>query len=131
MAMVRSSDQKIVYSGLTPTMRLSEKQQIFSVGVARLILWLHSMGYATTFGEAYRTPRQQKWYFDEGHSKTLKSKHLNRLAIDLMLFRGGVYLRDSDDYKPAGEYWESMNPSFKWGGNFENFKDGNHFEHRG
>ena len=56
------------------------------------------------------------------------SLHSKRLAIDLMLFKNGVYLTNSEDYRPLGEFWESIGGT--WGGRFH---DGNHFscEHEG
>jgi len=56
------------------------------------------------------------------------SLHSKRLAIDLMLFKDGVYLTNSEDYRPLGEFWESIGGT--WGGRFH---DGNHFscEHEG
>ncbi len=41
-------------------MTLSEKQQLFAVLVAQLILWVDERGYRLTLGEAYRTPEQAK-----------------------------------------------------------------------
>ena len=75
-----------------------------------------------------------------GKSKTMNSYHLKRLAIDLNFFKP-VYDEDGklkgytltwryEDIKPFGEYWESLNPKNKWGGNFKTFKDTPHFERR-
>jgi len=50
------------------------------------------------------------------------SLHRDRLAVDFNLFRDGVYLRGTEDYRPLGEVWEAMGGS--WGGRFN---DGNHF----
>lgn len=99
---------------------LRKKQSKFAVMVARLIIYAESLGYEVTFGEAYRHPAAT-W----GHQKSL---HKSRLAVDLNLFKGGVYLANSEDHKPLGEYWEAMGGS--WGGRFN---DGNHYslEHNG
>ena len=94
-------------------MTLSEKQQKFTVMVALLILHAEVLGYRLTFGDAYRDPR-----CPYGHPKSL---HRKRLAIDLNLFRDGRYLKNTEDYRPLGEYWESLGGS--WGGRFG---DGNH-----
>lgn len=39
-------------------MKLSEKQQLFTVMIASLIHFAEEKGYRLTFGEAYRTPEQ-------------------------------------------------------------------------
>lgn len=39
-------------------MKLSEKQQLFTVMIANLIHFAEEKGYRLTFGEAYRTPEQ-------------------------------------------------------------------------
>jgi len=63
-------------------MMLSEKQQKFTHMVALLILHAEQLGYAVTFGDAYRDKRVP--YGSE------KSLHRQRLAVDLNLFRDGV-----------------------------------------
>lgn len=101
-------------------MKLSEKQQQFTVLVALLILHAEQLGYRLTFGDAYRDPR-----CPYGNPKSL---HHKRLAVDFNVFKDGEYLTDTEDYRELGEYWESLGGS--WGGRFG---DGNHFsmEHEG
>ncbi len=41
-------------------MKLSDKQQKFTVMIGKLIQFAHQRGYGLTFGEAYRTPEQAK-----------------------------------------------------------------------
>jgi len=55
---------------------------------------------------------------------------VERLAVDLNLFRGGKWLDKSEDHKQLGDYWESLAPDARWGGRFG---DGNHYsiEHGG
>jgi hypothetical protein len=54
--------------------------------------------------------------------------HKQRLAIDLNLFKGGVYQTSSEAHRPLGEWWEKQGGC--WGGRWN---DGNHysFEHNG
>lgn len=107
-------------------MTLREKQSLFAVNAAKLILWVHEHGHDVTLGEALRTPEQQAIYLKTGKSKTANSKHLQKLAIDLNLFIGGVYRTDKEAYKPMAEYWKSLHPDnvagYDWGW------DANHFE---
>ena len=50
--------------------------------------------------------------------------------MDFNLFKDGEWLQDSADHKFLGQYWKALDPSARWGGDFE---DGNHysFEHEG
>lgn len=100
-----------------------QKQSRFVRLVARLIEHAYSIGYELTFGEAYRTPEQAALNAKSG-SGIRASLHCERLAIDLLLFRDGVYLKGSEDYRPLGEFWETLAPDCAWGGRFG---DGNHF----
>lgn len=111
-------------------MTLSEKQRLFAKNVGKLIGFAYANGMELTFGEAFRTPEQQKLYFKQGKSKTLNSKHLIKLAVDFNLFIGGKYMADSKDYKRLGTYWKSLDAKNVWGGDWGGF-DGNHFEYGG
>ena len=105
-------------------MRLSEKQAIFAVNVAKLILHINDSGYTCTFGEAFRTTEQAEWNAKRGIG-IRDSLHCIRLAIDLNLFKDGVYCFGSSSHKQFGEYWETLNSLNRWGGRFS---DGNHYE---
>lgn len=107
-------------------MTLRERQEIFARNVSRLIERAFDLDYTATLGEAYRTKEQAEWYAERGIG-IKNSLHCDRLAIDLNLFRGGVYLQFDRDYKPLGDFWEMLHPDNKWGGWFS---DGNHFEMR-
>ncbi len=107
-------------------MRLSRKQGIFLLNVAKLIQYVSEQGWWVTGGELLRTKEQQKIYFDNGKSKTMRSKHRSKLAIDLSLFVGGEYQTKKEPYKPLADYWKSLHPNnvagYDWGW------DANHFE---
>ena len=99
-------------------MTLREKQAQFTLMVSYLIRWAYDHEYTLTFGDAYRNPK----YADQlGYYHTW-SYHCKRLAVDLNLFKDEEYLTRTEDYKPLGEYWESLGGS--WGGRWN---DGNHF----
>lgn len=104
-------------------MTLGEQQRAFPPMVAKLIEWCYANGYELTLSECYRTPEQAALNAQTG-SGISNSLHTKRLAIDLNLFRSGVYLTDSAEYEPLGVYWESLGGS--WGGRFSK-PDGNHF----
>lgn len=107
-------------------MTLSQAQKIFTLNIAKLIIWAYDQGYELTFGEAVRTMEQQKIYLASGASKTLNSGHLKRLAVDLNLFIDGVYMTDTESYKPLAEYWKILHPKNIAGYDWK--FDGNHFE---
>lgn len=111
-------------------MTLSGHQQAFALDVARLIQFADEQGYAVTFGEAYRTEDQQRIYVRKGLSRTMDSYHRKRLAVDLNLFKDGVYLDKAEAHRPLGEYWKSLNERNRWGGDFQGLADGNHYERR-
>lgn len=102
---------------------LQQKQSRFAGMVARLIVKAGEMGYEVTFGEAWRTPEQAALNVQKG-TGIRNSLHLLRLAIDLNLFRNDVYLPNTEDHRPLGEWWESIGGS--WGGRFAR-PDGNHY----
>jgi hypothetical protein len=97
---------------------LREEQSKFAFLVAKLILWAFEQGYSITLGDTY--PGKFK------HSPL--GFHPKGLAIDLNLFKDGKYLSSTEDHKPLGEYWESLDPKASWGGRF-NTPDGNHYSY--
>ena len=105
-------------------MTLGDKQRLFTRLLVKLITKAHELGYDVTLGDAYRDPRLHGavgYKMGYGHPK---SCHKIRLAIDLNLFKDGVYLTSDEDHKPLGEYWESLDDQCRWGGRFA---DGNHY----
>jgi len=107
---------------------LGEKQRKFSRMVARLLDKAHAMGYEVSLGDAYRDPRLHGELGVKKGYGAKNSCHKLRLAIDLNLFRDGVYLQSTEDHRQLGEWWESQGGV--WGGRFN---DGNHYsiEHNG
>jgi len=109
-------------------MTLGEKQRLFTKLVGKLIEFAYANGYELTFGDAYRSPEQAKMNAAAGKG-IVNSLHCERLAIDLNLFKLGTYLTATEDYRPLGEFWESLNAECAWGGRFSK-PDGNHFSIR-
>lgn len=103
---------------------LGQKQRRFSLMVAQLIMKAYEMGYEISLGEAHRPPEVAKLYAKDGRGIS-NSLHCDRLAIDLNLFKNGVYLHKSESYKELGTFWESIGGS--WGGRWTKPVDGNHF----
>lgn len=110
-------------------MSLVIEQAAFMEDVAKLIMYVHSIqGWQVTGGELWRTPEQQEVYVKTGRSRTMKSNHLRRLAIDLNFFKDGRLIWDKRLLSQFGDYWESLNPKNRWGGNFKSLVDVPHFE---
>ena len=118
-------------------MDLMQKQGLFVVNLAKLILFADSKKYVLTFGEAYRPPELAKLYAEDGRG-VVNSLHTLRLAVDFNLFINGIYHTRSESFKPLGTYWKTLHELNRWGGDFKDSKgrpkpDGNHFsmEHNG
>ena len=125
-------------------MSLRKIQSEFTLDIARLIAFADQNGVELTFGEAYRTEDQQELYFygktvrvDEQiitlqtgvkKTKTMKSDHLIRLAVDFNFFIDGILTYDNKNEKliMLGEYWCALHPKNYWGGFFVNFNDSPH-----
>lgn len=92
-------------------MKLNKLQFQFTWMVCQLIDFAYKNGYTLTFGDALAK---------DGHIKG--SYHYKALAIDLNLFKNGIYLKDTSDHKILGEFWESIGGT--WGGRWD---DGTHY----
>lgn len=84
-------------------------------------------------------PRELDYAFDQGKVPAEGSVHMkgslheSGLATDILLYRDGNYLMDTDDYRELGERWEALGTErgldLAWGGRFSK-PDGNHFSLR-
>lgn len=108
---------------MTETVR--QKQSRFALGVARLIQKADELGYSVTFGEAWRTPEQARLNAANGLGISA-SLHIDRLAIDLNLFKGERFITDGEGHTELGRWWKSLGPDYKHGGDFAK-KDFNHY----
>jgi hypothetical protein len=107
-------------------MTLGEQQRLFTKLVGQLIGYAYDNDFELTFGDAFRTPEQAKTNAAAG-SGIASSLHTQRLAIDLNAFKGGVYQSLTEQYAMLGEYWKTLHPLCRWGGDFHARPDGNHF----
>lgn len=123
-------------------MTLRQKQSIFLLNVSKLIQFAFDNDYELTSGELYRTNDQQLLYFHGcglkkeksglkliktiRRSKTMNSKHLLKLAVDLNIFIDGKYKTDKESFKPLAEYWKTLHPKnvsgYDWGWDFNHFQ---------
>lgn len=129
---------------------LGQRQREYAWCVVQLLVKAHEMGYEYAFNEATRSdeqaeinaikqagrervaellfkefPELAKKILNNGANNGVRaSVHGLRLALDVLLFKDGVYLSRSEDYKPLGDIWKGMHPLARWGGDWG---DGNHF----
>lgn len=127
-------------------MTLRQKQSVFAQNIGLLIQFIYKSGLEVSIGEFMRTEYQQAEYYRTGRSKTMNSRHLQKLAGDFNFFSDGRLLfvdgsRYEEDIKlvqPIGEYWMSLDPDNVWGADWnrnhktsdETFRDPYHFEKR-
>jgi hypothetical protein len=104
---------------------LGEKQELFTYLLAQLIIFAYGKGYKIRMGEVLRTQAQADANAASGAGIS-NSLHLQKLAADLNLFKDGKFLTETEDHRPLGEFWKSLDPLCFWGGDFSK-PDGNHY----
>ena len=131
-------------------MTLGEQQKLFVRLVHKLLAYMWELGYEVTFGEVFRSDEQAEINSlgQEGREKVAAliqaqfpelalrirnngknngirlSIHQDKLAIDINLFKNGVYLEDAESHRPFAEYWETQHPLCRSG---IHFRDANHY----
>ena len=115
-------------------MKLQQKRARFTSLVGKLLAHAESIGFEVTLGETIRSEAVAKWNASQGIG-IANSLHGVGLAVDINLFRNGIYLTKSEDYEVLGKWWEKQSTHDLlccWGGRFKR-ADGNHFsvEHNG
>ena len=140
-------------------LKLGEKQRLFCSLLGKLLVYAYANGYELTLGESKRSDEQAEINALGTSGRAQLSAYLRKfpgglfirlaecidnnrgsgirltlhellLAQDLNLFKNGIYLDKSEDHKVLGEYWKSLHPLCRWGGDWG---DGNHYsiEHDG
>lgn len=98
-------------------MTITEQQCRFVTNLAKLVLWANEQGLKVKVCELNREIETQKAYVAQGKSKTMDSRHLDKLAADLaVLDKDGVVHSGGEIFRPLGAYWESLGG--RWGGRF-------------
>jgi hypothetical protein len=104
---------------------MSALQEEFAQAAAKLIQKAVELGFGVTLGEAWRTPEQAQWDADHGIG-IVHSLHMDRLAIDLNLFKDDQFLTAPDAYVQLGTWWKTLGSNYRYGGDFK-IKDYDHF----
>jgi len=107
-------------------LKLGQKQELFTRLICtKLVPFALSKGYEIRGGEWWRSEAAAIEYARTG--KGIKnSNHRKKLAWDVNLFKNGKYLTDPEDYRELGEYWKTLNPLCRFGGDFRR-RDAGHF----
>lgn len=105
---------------------LDHQQKFLLLFCSKLVPWAYAQGYELSFGDAFRHPKFSMEKLGDNSYYHDWSFHCKRLAIDINAFKEDKWLDKSDDFKPLGEYWESLDPMCSWGGHWN---DGNHFSY--
>jgi len=92
---------------------LFEKRAKFTRHFPTLINEMIAHGYTPLIGK-------------DGLPHKKNSLHYEGLAVDIDLFRDGVYLTKTSDHKIFGKFWKSLDSDCCWGGDFSR-SDGNHY----
>lgn len=104
-------------------MTLREARCAFTSLLPNLIRQAQALGFECAAGEVQRDPRVTALNARSGKG-IRRSVHLQGLAIDLHLYRGGTYITDGETHRALGEWWEKQHPKARWGGRWG---DGNHY----
>lgn len=98
-------------------MALGLRQAQFTLAAAKLIAFAAGAGLIVKVQEWQRDLETQKRYVAEGFSKTMDSRHLDRLAVDLYILDAqGAPVTNMELYRALGVFWESLGG--RWGGRF-------------
>jgi hypothetical protein len=97
----------------------------FSQDVAKLLQKANELGYGVTLGEALRLQAQAEANAASG-AGIEHSLHLEKLAIDINLFKEDVYITSEEGHTELGAWWKTLGPNHRWGGDFPK-KDFNHY----
>ena len=114
-------------------MTLSEKQRLFAKLLGQFLVWIYEQpGHEVVGGEWQRSKAQAEANAVSG-AGIANSLHLKCLAVDLSLFTDGTYQTETPAYQALGDYWKTLHPLCRWGGDFKSRPDGGHFsiEHEG
>lgn len=100
------------------------------VKVAELALQRSPFDFGITCG--LRTVEEQKNLVHEGKSRTMKSKHLEGRAIDIVIYINGKANWDVDNYRKVSQVFKQVateeGVQIEWGGDWKSFVDAVHFQ---
>ena len=93
-------------------MKLGEKQELFMRLLPRLIDKAHELGFEIRGGDLFRDPRVHGQINVKQGYGAKNSCHKLKLAIDLNLFKDGVFIQDGDilvrTYQNGWQAWKKV-----------------------
>ena len=114
------------FRGQSRKMSLGQKQELFMRLLPLLLIKALQLGYDMRGGDLFRDPRVHGAAGESLGYGHRNSCHKLKLAIDLNLFLGGIFLQETEDHRELGEWWEQQHELCRWGGRFKR-PDGNHY----
>ena len=85
-----------------------------------------------SISEGLRSKERQKELFDAGKSQTMNSRHITGHAVDIAVLVDGKVTWDFSKYQLVADHIKKVAKELKidivWGGDWQSFKDGPHFE---
>lgn len=106
---------------------LLERRADFFYDLAKLIIYMKSLGYEFAPVDYFRDQETQRKLLEAGKTFTADSKHLVGLAIDLVYVKEGFPMWERcRAYEEAGKYWKALGHT--WGGDWKTLNDIYHFE---
>lgn len=100
------------------------------VHIAELALQRSPFDFGITCG--LRTIEEQRNLVHEGKSRTMKSKHLEGRAIDIVIYINGKANWDVDNYRKVSQVFKQVateeDIQIEWGGDWKSFVDAVHFQ---
>ena len=112
--------------------RLDGLQAEFKLKIEKLIERIKKEQLPIYVFETTRTKERQRELVKIGSSKTMKSKHIEGLAVDFVVKINGLWTWDTsykdvlNIYKRFGEL--AVEEGLTWGGNWDNFVDMPHVQ---
>jgi hypothetical protein len=109
-------------------MSLHDERCKFSLDHAKLVMYINVADGCRYSCATNEVKREQAKALENAQAGigSANSLHLDGLAVDMLIYDMGVYLKLSEQYRFAGNYWKSLDPLNRWGGDFDD-PDGNHF----
>lgn len=96
-----------------------QKRLLFAECLGKLLTFASLQQIRVQVGEAYRPPETAQLYAQQGRG-IANSLHCEKLAVDLLVFRGTTYVADgaAPEYATLGAYWKTLHPLARHGGDF-------------
>ena len=100
-----------------------QKRCRFSHALGLLLMYAKQQGMDVAVDQVKRMQSEADANASSGAGIS-NSLHLLGLAADLLVYVGGLYLREGSQYAKLGTFWKSLGDDHRWGGDSRD-KNGN------